>query len=210
MGLFTHAYPIILANIQGFGNDAVDYLNPLELGKEESFAAALRRRGFDVFVVVRGSTPTRRCVCMGADRIGLPFDLPDSPPPSPPPHKQIQPVKRTDWLKFGSGLFTADFWSQKMTARNPSFNWYLGKVEGTVEEAVAASGGDRALIVGHSAGACACLRCCVYVPKKQAPAHRPTNQPTNKHTPHFNSRRVARPRRARGRGVGGLRCGRGL
>lgn len=47
------AAPSLLNNQTGFGNDAIDYLNPLELGEEESFAAALRRRGFDVYVVVR-------------------------------------------------------------------------------------------------------------------------------------------------------------
>lgn len=63
-----------------------------------------------------------------------------------------------------------------MTARNPSFNWYLGKVEATVEDAVAASGGDRALIVGHSAGACACLRCCVMLCKSK-PKPKSTHPP---------------------------------
>lgn len=57
----THL-PTIPANVYasytpGFGNDAIDYLNPLELGEEESFAAALRRRAFDVYVVVRGDRP---------------------------------------------------------------------------------------------------------------------------------------------------------
>lgn len=70
-------------------------------------------------------------------------------------------MKRTDWLKFASGLLTPDFWSQKMTPRNPSFGWYLNKLENTVEEAVAANGGDRALIVGHSAGTCMCACTCI-------------------------------------------------
>ncbi len=75
--------------------------------------------------------------------------LPISPHPH---HYHPQPVQRTDWLKFASGLVTPAFWSQTMTPRNPSFSWYLDKAVGTVEEAVAGSGGERALIVGHSAG----------------------------------------------------------
>lgn len=61
-------------------------------------------------------------------------------------------MKRTDWLKFASGLVTPAFWQQNMTPSNPSFRWYLDKTLATVETAVAESGGERALIVGHSAG----------------------------------------------------------
>lgn len=62
-------------------------------------------------------------------------------------------MKRSDWLKFASGVVTRDFWSQTMTPGNPSFRWYLAKTVATVEQAVEGSGGERALIVGHSAGA---------------------------------------------------------
>lgn len=48
----THTHHPTHTPNQGFGNDAIDYLNPLELGEEESFAAALRRRGFNIYVVV--------------------------------------------------------------------------------------------------------------------------------------------------------------
>lgn len=37
-------------------------------------------------------------------------------------------VKRTDWLKFATGLITPDFWSSELKPTNPSFNWYLNKV----------------------------------------------------------------------------------
>lgn len=41
--------PIVIC--PGFGNDQIDYLSPMNLGEEASFAQALRRRGFPVFVV---------------------------------------------------------------------------------------------------------------------------------------------------------------
>jgi hypothetical protein len=41
--------PIVI--LPGFGNDAVDYINPLNLGEEYGFKAALERRGFRVQVV---------------------------------------------------------------------------------------------------------------------------------------------------------------
>ena len=85
----------------------------MNLGEEASFAEALRRRNFPVYVVN---------------------------------------VKRSDWLGFAKGIMTKDFWDKKMTPNNPSFAWYLEKVVATVEEAVEAEEGNKALIVGHSAG----------------------------------------------------------
>lgn len=35
----------------GFGNDQIDYLNPMNLGEEAGMVQALRRRGFPVYVV---------------------------------------------------------------------------------------------------------------------------------------------------------------
>lgn len=64
----------------------------------------------------------------------------------------VVPVKRTDWLKFANGLVTPSFWSQTMTPRDPSFAWYLDKVITTVETAVTEAEGNKALLVGHSAG----------------------------------------------------------
>lgn len=173
----------------------MDYLNPLELGEEESFAAALRRRGFDVYVV---------------------------------------PVKRTDWLKFASGVVTRDFWSQTMTPGSPSFRWYLDKTVQTVEQAVEGSGGERALIVGHSAGRCMCARVIPVLPAPLAFARwrlavgrecasrgrgacpavaetraRPTSSQNETTTNQPRNRRVARPRGAGGRGVGGVGSDRG-
>ncbi len=66
-------------------------------------------------------------------------------------HKKV-PVQRTNWLRFASGIVTPAFWSQTMTPQNPSFGWYLDKVVSTVEEAVATHDGEKALLIGHSAG----------------------------------------------------------
>ena len=52
LGLIPAFLPSLLPSITpGFGNDQIDYLNPMNLGEEAGMVQALRRRGFPVYVV---------------------------------------------------------------------------------------------------------------------------------------------------------------
>ncbi|CEM20650.1 unnamed protein product [Vitrella brassicaformis CCMP3155] len=42
-------HPIVI--LPGFGNDALDYTNPMKMGEDTSLKAALERRGYNVYVV---------------------------------------------------------------------------------------------------------------------------------------------------------------
>lgn len=41
--------PVVI--LPGFGNDKIDYVNPLKLGTEYGFKAALEKRGYPTYIV---------------------------------------------------------------------------------------------------------------------------------------------------------------
>ena len=61
------------------------------------------------------------------------------------------PVDRKDWLKVGRMAFTLDFWKTTCTT-DQGYKWYLERVKAEVDAARAATGADRVVLVGHSAG----------------------------------------------------------
>jgi len=99
--------------LPGFGNDAVDYVEPLGQDPSVGLLACLRRRGVSM---------------------------------------AVSEVRRIDWLKvFWVGLQDEDFRAGNGTAP-VAFGWYLDAAKGLIEETVRAGGGQRAVLLGHSAG----------------------------------------------------------
>mmetsp|Transcript_37390 Transcript_37390/g.93960 ORF Transcript_37390/g.93960 Transcript_37390/m.93960 type:complete len:315 (-) Transcript_37390:256-1200(-) len=66
-------------------------------------------------------------------------------------HVHIVPVARADWLRVALGLFDEDFRAGSAPP-DTAFGWYLDRVDETAAEASAASGGERVLLLAHSAG----------------------------------------------------------
>lgn len=110
------APPVVI--LPGFGNAKEDYINPFEgkFGEEASFEYALKKRGT--------SSNTRACL------LGRKFRILNmlSAPGCAGHQVYVVDVKRTDWLKFATGIVTSDFWSSTVKPSNPSFQWYLDKV----------------------------------------------------------------------------------
>ena len=63
------------------------------------------------------------------------------------------PVKRSDWIKVAGGLLDIpDFYTNQAKPTGRGYGWYLKSLKETVEEAYENSGGERVLLLGHSAG----------------------------------------------------------
>lgn len=115
--------PIVIC--PGFGNDAIDYTNPLDQGEEFGFVNALIKRGFNPDLI------------------------------------QVLPLKRYEWIRVAGGLFDIpNFYTMTCTPEGLGYGWYIKRLRRTIEELHQKSGGERCLLVGHSAGgwiARACL-----------------------------------------------------
>lgn len=110
------APPVVI--LPGFGNAKEDYINPFEgkFGEEASFEYALKKRGTSPKPEHACSTRKFRILNML------------SAPGCAGHQVYVVDVKRTDWLKFATGIVTSDFWSSTVKPSNPSFQWYLDKV----------------------------------------------------------------------------------
>mmetsp|Transcript_8776 Transcript_8776/g.14891 ORF Transcript_8776/g.14891 Transcript_8776/m.14891 type:complete len:378 (-) Transcript_8776:1106-2239(-) len=115
--------PVVIC--PGFGNDAIDYLNPLDQGEEYGFVNALIKRGFNPDLIT------------------------------------VLPLKRYEWIRVAGGLFDIpNFYTMTCTPEGLGYGWYIKRLRRTIEEVHQKSGGERCLLVGHSAGgwlARACL-----------------------------------------------------
>ncbi|KAL7496423.1 hypothetical protein ACHAWT_007799 [Skeletonema menzelii] len=115
--------PIVIC--PGFGNDAIDYTNPLDQGEEYGFVNALIKRGFNPDLI------------------------------------QVLPLKRYEWIRVAGGLFDIpNFYTMTCTPEGLGYGWYIKRLRRTIEDLHQKSGGERCLLVGHSAGgwlARACL-----------------------------------------------------
>jgi len=64
---------------------------------------------------------------------------------------EVMPLARTDWLRVLGGVTDARFW--KGTAPpEAAYGWYLRRAEQCITAAHEASGGERVLVLAHSAG----------------------------------------------------------
>ena len=64
----------------------------------------------------------------------------------------VVPLERIEWLRVATGLLEPAFWQSKAAPTGLAYNWYLERARLAIESAHEASGGERVMIVGHSAG----------------------------------------------------------
>lgn len=62
------------------------------------------------------------------------------------------PVKRGDWIRVAGGLFDLGFYTNKALPTGKGYGWYIRRLKQCVDEACEASGGEKVLLIGHSAG----------------------------------------------------------
>mmetsp|Transcript_35588 Transcript_35588/g.81360 ORF Transcript_35588/g.81360 Transcript_35588/m.81360 type:complete len:653 (+) Transcript_35588:126-2084(+) len=100
----------------GFGNDAIDYSDPLEQGREKGFVTALVKRGFDPELI------------------------------------SVLPLKRYEWARVAGGLLELDFYLGTAKPTGLGYGWYVRRLRQTIQEAYEKAGGERVVLIGHSAG----------------------------------------------------------
>jgi len=63
------------------------------------------------------------------------------------------PVKRQDWLRVATGLLDIpDFYVGRAKPTGLGYGWYVKRLKETVDLAYTESGGEKVLVIGHSAG----------------------------------------------------------
>ena len=62
------------------------------------------------------------------------------------------PVKRRDWVRVAGGLLDPGFYTNKALPTGRGYGWYVRRLQQCVNEAYEASGGEKVLLIGHSAG----------------------------------------------------------
>ena len=62
------------------------------------------------------------------------------------------PVKRGDWIRVAGGLLDVGFYTNKALPTGKGYGWYIRRLKQCVDEAYEASGGEKVLLIGHSAG----------------------------------------------------------
>ena len=65
---------------------------------------------------------------------------------------RILHVERIEWARVIFGLILAIVWRPLATPSGPAYSWFVQRLRNAVDEAHAQSGGERVLLVGHSAG----------------------------------------------------------
>ena len=112
----TSAYcPVVIC--PGFGNDQIDYDEPLKQPKEVGLKSVLAKRGFD------------------------------------PDQIYTVPVQRGDWLRVAGGLFDVpDFYTGNAKPTGKGYGWYIKRLKETVDQAYEESGGEKVMLLAHSAG----------------------------------------------------------
>jgi len=108
--------PIVIC--PGFGNDVIDYIEPLKQSREVGLTSVLERRGFESVNIVN--------------------------------------VKRLDWVLVANGFLDKNFYSNSVLPTGKSYQWYIRRLKETVNEAYEKSGGQKVLLLGHSAGGWLC------------------------------------------------------
>jgi hypothetical protein len=62
------------------------------------------------------------------------------------------PVKRGDWIRVAGGLLDPGFYTNNALPTGKGYGWYIRRLKQCVDKAYEASGGERVLLIGHSAG----------------------------------------------------------
>ena len=63
------------------------------------------------------------------------------------------PIKRTDWIRVAGGLFDIpNFYQNKARPDGLGYGWYLQRLKACVDLAYEESGGEKVILIGHSAG----------------------------------------------------------
>lgn len=62
------------------------------------------------------------------------------------------PIQRLDWMNVARGLFDFRFYTGNAKADGLGYGWYLKRLRETVELAHEESGGEKVLLLAHSAG----------------------------------------------------------
>lgn len=62
------------------------------------------------------------------------------------------PVKRSDWVKVAGGLLDLGFYTNTALPTGRGYGWYIQRLKECVDAAYEESGGERVLLIGHSAG----------------------------------------------------------
>merc|ERR1719223_223452 len=107
--------PVVIC--PGFGNDPIDYVNPLKQDRSVGLVAQLEKRGFD------------------PDRIA------------------IVPLSRWEWIRVAGGLLDIpNFYTKSALPTGNGYGWYISRLKETIDTAYANSGGEKVIVIGHSAG----------------------------------------------------------
>lgn len=62
------------------------------------------------------------------------------------------PVKRSDWVRVAGGLLDMGFYTNSALPTGRGYGWYIKRLKECVDIAYEESGGERVLLIGHSAG----------------------------------------------------------
>jgi hypothetical protein len=65
---------------------------------------------------------------------------------------KVLPIKRFEWLRVAGGLLDANFYTGSSTAEGLAYGWYVKRLRQTIEEMHGKSGGERCILLCHSAG----------------------------------------------------------
>eukprot|EP01082_Thalassiosira_pseudonana_P013507 g11796.t1 g11796 contig6:604272-605438(+) len=66
---------------------------------------------------------------------------------------KVMPLERYEWIRVAGGLFDIpNFYTGNCRPDGLGYGWYVNRLRNTIEEAYNLSGGEKVLMVGHSAG----------------------------------------------------------
>lgn len=104
-------------------------------------------------------------ICPGFGNDSIDYDRPLNQPPSKGLRTILSnqgldinsiytiPIQRREWIKVGLGLFDIpNFYLNKARPDGLGYGWYLRKLKECVKVAYEESGGQKVLLIGHSAG----------------------------------------------------------
>uniref|UniRef100_A0A7S2ERA3 GPI inositol-deacylase n=1 Tax=Ditylum brightwellii TaxID=49249 RepID=A0A7S2ERA3_9STRA len=61
-------------------------------------------------------------------------------------------IKRSDWVRVAGGLLDPNFYFNKALPTGGGYGWYIARLKATIDAAYEESGGEKVLVIGHSAG----------------------------------------------------------
>ncbi len=104
-------------------------------------------------------------ICPGFGNDSIDYDTPLSQPPSKGLKTILStkgfdinsiytvPIQRSDWIRVAGGLFDIpNFYLNKARPDGLGYGWYLKRLKECVDLAYEESGGEKVMLIGHSAG----------------------------------------------------------